>query len=166
MPVGGVIGVKIFIDFSFQLWAIHLYRRWLGDRSAASFGHAFVASIIEPFSFQLLRHLGAVWGWVVFLGGRRAGGSQRRVGVLGPWTQVQVKICGLSTEAAVHTAANSGADMIGLVFFPPSPRNVSLVRGSRACGGRPYRRREGRRGAGGCAQGAVGAADGRTWRRT
>ena len=81
-PVGGVIAVKILIDFSFQLWAIHLYRCWTGDRRVASFGHAFIASIIEPFSFQLLRHLGAAWGWVVFLRGRQTWGSQRRVGAL------------------------------------------------------------------------------------
>lgn len=81
-PVGGVIGAKIFVDFSFQLWAIHLYRRWLGDKSAASYGQAFVASLIEPFSFQLLRHLGAAWGWVVFLSGRQTWGSQKRLGAL------------------------------------------------------------------------------------
>ena len=81
-PIGGVIAVKILIDFSFQLWAIHLYRCWVGDRRVASFGHAFIASIIEPFSFQLLRHLGAMWGWVVFLRGRQTWGSQRRVGAL------------------------------------------------------------------------------------
>ncbi len=78
-PVGGVIGAKILVDFSFQLWALHLYRRWLGDRSAGSFLQAFAASLIEPFSFQILRHIGAVWGWVVFLSGRQTWGSQKRV---------------------------------------------------------------------------------------
>jgi cellulose synthase/poly-beta-1,6-N-acetylglucosamine synthase-like glycosyltransferase len=82
LPIGGVIAAKIFIDFSFQLWAIHLYRRWLGDTSAASYGQAFFASLIEPFSFQLLRHVGAVWGWAVFLRGRQTWGSQTRVGAL------------------------------------------------------------------------------------
>ncbi len=81
-PVGGVIAVKILVDFSFQLWAIHLYRCWTGDRRVASFAHAFIASIIEPFSFQLLRHLGAAWGWVVFLRGRQTWGSQQRAGAL------------------------------------------------------------------------------------
>ena len=82
-PVGGVIGLKIVIDFSFQLWAIHLYRRWLGDRSVGSFTQAFLASLIEPFSFQLLRHLGAAWGWVTFLSGRQTWGGQKRVGAIG-----------------------------------------------------------------------------------
>jgi cellulose synthase/poly-beta-1,6-N-acetylglucosamine synthase-like glycosyltransferase len=82
IPVGGVIAAKIFIDFCFQLWAIHLYRRWLDDTSAASYGQAFAASLIEPFSFQLLRHVGAVWGWAVFLRGRQTWGSQKRLGAL------------------------------------------------------------------------------------
>jgi phosphoribosylanthranilate isomerase len=38
-----------------------------------------------------------------------------------------VKICGLSTPAALDVALDAGADMVGFVFFPPSPRNVSLA---------------------------------------
>jgi cellulose synthase/poly-beta-1,6-N-acetylglucosamine synthase-like glycosyltransferase len=82
LPVGGVIAAKIAIDFSFQLWAIHLYRRWVGTREKVSYAHAFAASIIEPFSFQLLRHLGAAWGWWLFLTGRQTWGAQRRVGAV------------------------------------------------------------------------------------
>ena len=81
-PIGGVIAAKIVVDFCFQLWAIHLYRCWIGERTAASFGHALVASIVEPFSFQLLRHLGAAWGWAAFIGGRQTWDSQRRAGAL------------------------------------------------------------------------------------
>jgi phosphoribosylanthranilate isomerase len=39
-----------------------------------------------------------------------------------------VKICGLSSEETVDAALDAGADMIGLVFFPPSPRFVSPAR--------------------------------------
>ena len=39
---------------------------------------------------------------------------------------VEVKICGLSTPETVDAAVEAGADMVGLVFFPKSPRNVSL----------------------------------------
>jgi len=39
---------------------------------------------------------------------------------------VEVKICGLSTPETVDAAIAAGADMIGLVFFPKSPRNVTL----------------------------------------
>ena len=36
----------------------------------------------------------------------------------------QVKICGLKTEAALEAALAHGADYVGLVFFPPSPRSI------------------------------------------
>jgi phosphoribosylanthranilate isomerase len=37
----------------------------------------------------------------------------------------KVKICGLRTEAALAAALEGGADYVGLVFFPPSPRSLS-----------------------------------------
>src|SRR2546421_9873391 len=37
-----------------------------------------------------------------------------------------VKICGLSTPVALDVALDAGADIVGFIFFPPSPRNVSL----------------------------------------
>jgi phosphoribosylanthranilate isomerase len=39
---------------------------------------------------------------------------------------VIVKICGLSTPEALDVALDAGADMVGFVFFPPSPRNISF----------------------------------------
>lgn len=39
---------------------------------------------------------------------------------------VEVKICGLSTRETAEAALAAGADLIGLVFFPKSPRNVTL----------------------------------------
>ena len=36
-----------------------------------------------------------------------------------------VKICGIKDLAAMDAALEAGADMVGLVFFPPSPRNVT-----------------------------------------
>ena len=38
----------------------------------------------------------------------------------------EVKICGLSTTEDIDAAVAGGADYIGLVFFEPSPRNVSI----------------------------------------
>ena len=35
-----------------------------------------------------------------------------------------VKICGLKSAEALDVALESGADMVGFVFFPPSPRNL------------------------------------------
>lgn len=43
-------------------------------------------------------------------------------------TPIRVKICGLSTEATLTTALEAGADWIGLVHFPRSPRHVALAR--------------------------------------
>lgn len=40
-----------------------------------------------------------------------------------------VKICGLSTHETLEAALEAGADMVGFVFFPPSPRHLSLERG-------------------------------------
>jgi phosphoribosylanthranilate isomerase len=37
-----------------------------------------------------------------------------------------VKICGLSTRETLDVALDAGADMVGFVFFPPSPRHLSL----------------------------------------
>jgi phosphoribosylanthranilate isomerase len=50
-----------------------------------------------------------------------------------------VKICGLSTPAALDAALDAGADMVGFVFFPKSPRHVDWAT-ARALG----RRVEGR----------------------
>jgi phosphoribosylanthranilate isomerase len=37
-----------------------------------------------------------------------------------------VKICGLMTSEALDAALDAGADMVGFVFFPPSPRNLGF----------------------------------------
>jgi len=46
-----------------------------------------------------------------------------------------VKICGLSTPAALGAAIEAGADMVGFVFFPPSPRHLGYE-AARALGAR------------------------------
>jgi phosphoribosylanthranilate isomerase len=38
---------------------------------------------------------------------------------------VTVKICGLSDAAGFDAAVEAGADMVGFVFYPPSPRAVT-----------------------------------------
>ncbi|MDI1347546.1 MAG: phosphoribosylanthranilate isomerase [Pseudolabrys sp.] len=44
-----------------------------------------------------------------------------------------IKICGLRTPEALDVALESGADMVGFVFFGPSPRNLAIS-ASRALG--------------------------------
>lgn len=39
---------------------------------------------------------------------------------------IKVKICGLSTPETMAVALDAGADYVGLVFFPKSPRHVGL----------------------------------------
>jgi phosphoribosylanthranilate isomerase len=46
-----------------------------------------------------------------------------------------VKICGLSTPATLDAALEAGADMVGFVFFPKSPRHIDWAR-ARALGQR------------------------------
>ena len=50
---------------------------------------------------------------------------------------VPVKICGLSSEAAVRAAVEGGAAYIGFVFYPPSPRAVSPDRAAELCAAVP-----------------------------
>ena len=81
LPVAVVIAAKIVVDLSFHLWSIVLYRRWAGG-PPMGVGAAVLASLLEPFSFQLLRHSGAALGWVTFLGGRQTWGAQSRGGLV------------------------------------------------------------------------------------
>ena len=41
--------------------------------------------------------------------------------------KTRIKICGLRDPVGVNAAVQAGADAIGLVFYPPSPRAVSLA---------------------------------------
>jgi len=81
LPVAIVIGAKIAIDLAFHLWSLRLYRSWAGG-PPMSHAAAILASLVEPFSFQLLRHTGAALGWLTFLTGRQTWGAQSRGGLV------------------------------------------------------------------------------------
>jgi cellulose synthase/poly-beta-1,6-N-acetylglucosamine synthase-like glycosyltransferase len=85
LPILIIMIAKIAIDLSFHLWSLSLYKRWTGQKRGLELGPAILASIAEPFSFQLLRHAGAVWGWVAFLTGRETWVRQERTAVNNAW---------------------------------------------------------------------------------
>jgi phosphoribosylanthranilate isomerase len=51
----------------------------------------------------------------------------------------QVKVCGLTVADEAVACAEMGADAIGLVFYPPSPRFVSVKRAREISGSLPER---------------------------
>jgi hypothetical protein len=66
---------KIALDLFFHVWWVHVYGRWTGQRTTHSgLGLALLAALAEPFSFQLLRHIGATWGWFSFITRRQRWG--------------------------------------------------------------------------------------------
>ena len=79
VPIFIAMAAKVAIDLCYLLWSLRLYRNWTGHRIGA--GGAIFAAIIEPVTFQLLRHIGAAWGWVVFLTGRQVWGVSARGGI-------------------------------------------------------------------------------------
>ncbi len=81
LPVAIVIAAKIAVDLAFHLWSLRLYRAWTGGPPMGSVA-AIAASLVEPFSFQLLRHTGAALGWATFLSGRQTWGKQSRGGLV------------------------------------------------------------------------------------
>lgn len=50
---------------------------------------------------------------------------------------IQVKVCGINTPAAMDAAAGAGADWVGFVFFPPSPRAVTAAQAAALSARRP-----------------------------
>ncbi|CCG06929.1 phosphoribosylanthranilate isomerase [Pararhodospirillum photometricum] len=53
-------------------------------------------------------------------------------------TTPAIKICGLTEEDGVDAAVEAGVDMIGFVFFPPSPRAVTPERAAELLDAIPY----------------------------
>jgi phosphoribosylanthranilate isomerase len=50
---------------------------------------------------------------------------------------LEVKICGINAPEAARAAAEGGADLVGLVFYPPSPRFVTATRAADLAAGIP-----------------------------
>lgn len=82
LPILLVMIAKIAIDLSFHLWSLSIYKRWTGQHRGLAIAPAILAAIAEPFSFQLLRHAGAIWGWYAFLTGRASWQRQQRTAIV------------------------------------------------------------------------------------
>ena len=81
LPVLLIMLAKVAIDLGFHLWSLGIYKRWTGQHEGLELGPALIASILEPFTFQLLRHAGAAWGWIAFLRGRETWIKQKRTAI-------------------------------------------------------------------------------------
>jgi len=63
-----LIVAKLVFDLTLHAYSIVLYQRWLGiPLSRKMWLQSLGATISEPFVFQIMRQLGAVFGWVAFL---------------------------------------------------------------------------------------------------
>jgi len=63
-----LIIAKLIFDLVLHAYAIVLYQRWLGiPLSRKLWLQSVGATLSEPFVFQILRQLGAVFGWLAFL---------------------------------------------------------------------------------------------------
>jgi cellulose synthase/poly-beta-1,6-N-acetylglucosamine synthase-like glycosyltransferase len=81
VPVLCVILGKVAIDLCFHVWWVYVYGRWTEQRvTHGGLMLALLAAVAEPFSFQLLRHGGATWGWFSFITGRNHWGFTTRGG--------------------------------------------------------------------------------------
>ena len=49
-------------------------------------------------------------------------------------SRTRIKICGITRSVDLHVAVGAGADALGFVFYPPSPRFVANDAAARLCG--------------------------------
>lgn len=82
LPAAGLLSIKALADLAFHGWLAHLYRRWTGETNRVSIAGALLAALLEPWTFQILRQAGAVWGWAQFLIGRQRWGNVIRSNTL------------------------------------------------------------------------------------
>jgi len=84
LPASGWLLAKIAFDLVYAVGSVALYRRWTGRGARLSLGAALLCALVEPFSFQILRHLGATWGWIAILTGSMSWGRARGGAKLAP----------------------------------------------------------------------------------
>lgn len=73
-----VVIIKLSIDLLFNLWALFIYHRWACQSLAGQLWiQVVVYTLLTPFSFQWLRHMGACLGWWSYLTKRLDWTAQR-----------------------------------------------------------------------------------------
>jgi cellulose synthase/poly-beta-1,6-N-acetylglucosamine synthase-like glycosyltransferase len=94
-----VILAKLIFDLILHAYSIVLYQRWLGiPLSRKLWMQSIGATLSEPFVFQIMRQLGAVFGWLAFLRRKIDWMPQR------PVTLVPVPIAAKAPAIAATTA--------------------------------------------------------------
>lgn len=83
LAIIAIMVAKVVVDVAFHLWSLKRYAAWTGQSEGLASGPALLASFIEPFTFQLLRHSGAAWGWIAFLTGKESWHRQHRTHIAG-----------------------------------------------------------------------------------
>ena len=72
--------LKFVFDFCCHVYCLSLHQRWQKQPlTARLFGRAALATLTEPYFFQLFRQLGALLGWIAFMRGRVDWAPQRTV---------------------------------------------------------------------------------------
>lgn len=80
LPASMLVLGKIVLDMANGALSIFAYRRWTGATGEVRLSRALGLLIAEPFTFQLLRHLGATLGWVAIARGSLNWGRSSRQG--------------------------------------------------------------------------------------
>jgi cellulose synthase/poly-beta-1,6-N-acetylglucosamine synthase-like glycosyltransferase len=82
-----IIVAKLLFDLTLHAYSIVLYQRWLGiPLSRKLWIQSLGATLSEPFVFQIMRQLGAVFGWVAFMRRKIDWMPQRPVNTISPAT--------------------------------------------------------------------------------
>ncbi len=83
-----VICIKLLFDLALHAYSIILYQRWLGiPLSKKMWLKSIGATLTEPFVFQIMRQMGAVFGWLAFLR-RKIDWEPQRSAVKIPTTEI------------------------------------------------------------------------------
>lgn len=80
-PVALILVGKLVIDVAFRVWSVRRYQCWIGESRDSNLASAAAAAVLEPVTFGLLLHAGALLGWAAFLGGGQRWGRQQRFGL-------------------------------------------------------------------------------------